>query len=189
MGEAWYKKHNLKESNRSRHLKKWTKDELEWLTDNYNELPVDKLIKHLGRTSKAICDKARVLKIVKKTPPIINGKKVCIRCGLNLDVNQFHNGLKSISGLRGDCKNCVRDRGFQRKYGITLNDYKVMLKEQGGRCKICGENEARLHLDHCHSTGVVRGILCEHCNRGLGCFKDNIDNLIKAMEYLENASS
>jgi hypothetical protein len=78
------------------------------------------------------------------------------------------------------------------KYGMTEHDYKVLLKSQEGSCAICSgtttaKSQYRMPIDHCHETGTVRGILCHHCNTGLGQFKDSIDSLKKAIEYLEKS--
>ena len=82
------------------------------------------------------------------------------------------------------------------RYGITRNDFKAMLVNQKGVCAICKQPETQidkrtgnvkqLAVDHCHKTGKVRGLLCVHCNHGLGKFKDNVDLLKTAIIYLEN---
>ena len=80
-----------------------------------------------------------------------------------------------------------KNNNLKRTFGITLDDYYVMLKEQGGGCKICGKAEGatkKLDVDHCHTTGRIRGLLCENCNRGLGLFYDNPDRLRMAADYL-----
>lgn len=83
---------------------------------------------------------------------------------------------------------------FKKTYGITLEEYKSMFYNQCGRCLICGrdgqdginvEKSMRLHVDHDHATGEIRGLLCNDCNRGLGCFKDNPEWLSKAALYLK----
>lgn len=79
---------------------------------------------------------------------------------------------------------------FKIKYGITLGDYDRMLTEQGGHCAICPATEPGragrkyLYVDHCHSTGRVRGLLCGNCNNGLGWFKDDPIRLQNAIAYL-----
>jgi hypothetical protein len=74
------------------------------------------------------------------------------------------------------------------RFGLTSVKYYAILKDQGGVCKICGNppkgKQKRLCVDHDHKTGVIRGLLCEHCNRGLGCFKDDPALLGTAMDYL-----
>jgi hypothetical protein len=86
-----------------------------------------------------------------------------------------------------------RNSNLKKTYGITLDDYNRMLSEQNGLCKICGRPERRvtrdgkvmnLHVDHCHSSNKVRGLLCHHCNVALGSFDDSIELLQSAIDYL-----
>ena len=81
------------------------------------------------------------------------------------------------------------NRWLLRKFGITLDEYESMLESQGGVCAICkqperGNRAKRLAVDHCHETGVIRGLLCQSCNRALGLFKDDVDLLNAAINYL-----
>lgn len=73
-----------------------------------------------------------------------------------------------------------------RMYGITVEDYKKMIEKQDSRCVICGFQSDNLFVDHCHKTEKVRGLLCRHCNTGLGFFRDDIEVLVKAIDYLRN---
>lgn len=83
-----------------------------------------------------------------------------------------------------------------RRYGVSPVDYQRMLAEQGGACAICkrppdvgGPQRAqRLHVDHCHATGLVRGLLCSKCNFGLGLFDDDPTRMERAVLYLRNAA-
>ena len=62
-----------------------------------------------------------------------------------------------------------------------------MFEEQGKSCKICdtkSEDHLSFHVDHCHDTGEVRGVLCNNCNAGLGMFQDNLELLFMAIDYL-----
>ena len=85
-----------------------------------------------------------------------------------------------------------RARAFQKKYGMTYGQAKLRLDDQGGGCAICGTplsydaHYPTPHIDHCHATGVVRGLLCSPCNQGLGYFKDDPDRLRDAAEYLSD---
>ena len=81
-------------------------------------------------------------------------------------------------------------RTVLKKYGLTQIDFEVMYEAQGGMCAICERKSIRKSfcVDHDHTTGKVRGLLCGECNIGLGKFKDNLDLLKKAVEYLENAN-
>jgi len=84
----------------------------------------------------------------------------------------------------------ARRSSIKRKYNISLEDYDTMLNNQLGKCKICGATESNhkssvLYIDHCHKTNKIRGLLCHHCNYGLGGFRDNIEYLNSAIEYLK----
>lgn len=80
---------------------------------------------------------------------------------------------------------------LRRIYGITIDEYNAKLTEQGGKCAICSmevtfsRDLTAAHLDHCHATGKVRGILCVRCNQGIGFLQDRIDLLYKAIDYLK----
>lgn len=80
-----------------------------------------------------------------------------------------------------------RNKDLQRKYGITL-EQRDKMAERG--CWICGIKETgrwgTLHIDHCHTTGKVRGMLCAGCNRGLGYFDDDPERLKAAAKYLRH---
>ena len=78
----------------------------------------------------------------------------------------------------------------EKKYGLSSEDYKNMLDEQNDKCKICLTSftildTKHIHVDHCHTTNKIRGILCGMCNLGLGHFKDDIQKLTKAINYLQ----
>lgn len=76
--------------------------------------------------------------------------------------------------------------GRRYLYGLSDADFAQMLKDQGGLCKLCSEKPAAC-VDHDHSTGRVRGLLCQGCNTGLGRFKDDPARLARAIEYLNGA--
>jgi len=74
---------------------------------------------------------------------------------------------------------------IKNRYGITKEDYILMFNKQKGLCAICEEKkDYNLHIDHCHSTNKVRGLLCGTCNRALGLLKDNTYFLGNAIKYL-----
>ncbi len=78
---------------------------------------------------------------------------------------------------------------LHRKFGISLDEYQEMHDTQEGKCKLCGRpdrtKQRRLAVDHCHATLKVRGLLCHHCNTGLGNFMDDVELLKRAVAYLE----
>lgn len=83
-----------------------------------------------------------------------------------------------------------RESQLRALYGIGHADYERMLAEQNGQCAICGASspgrgDRYFCVDHDHTTGKVRAILCDFCNNGLGRFRDDVDLLRKAIAYLE----
>lgn len=76
-----------------------------------------------------------------------------------------------------------------RQYGITVEQRDQMISDQGGLCAICFTEliaGVKTHIDHCHETNKVRGILCINCNQALGKFKDSVQTLQNAIKYLES---
>lgn len=87
-------------------------------------------------------------------------------------------------------KDKIKNQVLKRTYGISLDEYNAMLSAQDNECAICekefANNQRRnLYVDHCHTSGIVRGLLCQKCNQGLGLFDDNKRFLKKAISYLE----
>jgi hypothetical protein len=100
------------------------------------------------------------------------------------------------------CSDSCKDKGstnnyYTKTYGVTSQEVQDLFVKQGGKCAICGSEGFKMNkwqksglvLDHCHTTGVVRGVLCNNCNRGLGLFQDNQESLAKAIIYLEGATT
>lgn len=125
--------------------------------------------------------------------------KTCSKCRVEKLESEFGTDRNRKDGLYPQCRECkaasnkakyagVASKRLTKKYGITQEDFDKMFSEQGGRCKICGTHQEHcrrtLAIDHCHTTGKVRGLLCDNCNRGLGFFKDNIESLKAAIKYL-----
>lgn len=130
--------------------------------------------------------------------------KPCSKCAVNLPLSEFYKDRNQKSGLRPECKTCNKKKcsewakanrerrrgyGIKHQYGITVQTYDRLLAKQGGMCAICNRpsGKRRLAIDHCHSTGVVRGLLCTRCNQGLGHFQDNTDYLVNAAKYLQES--
>ena len=140
--------------------------------------------------------------------------KSCCKCKIDKPLEGFHRNKVTVDGLQKTCKECqsaysklphVRDkqkdyyqrtkrahidRNLKAQYGISYDEYDVMLEKQKGRCAICGTDnpggKGRFHVDHCHTNGTVRGLLCHHCNTMLGLAKDSAETLNKAISYLNN---
>ena len=113
--------------------------------------------------------------------------------------DEYHRSKRG-SGIESPCKTCKsaraktkeildqkRRRKYQVRYGITEDERQAMVDAQGGVCAICKglPGSKGLHIDHCHETGRVRGMLCYSCNTLLGNAHDNPDILLAAISYLE----
>lgn len=131
------------------------------------------------------------------------GQKWCVGCGnwLPADSEHFTKCKASKDGLQRWCKMCMsrdsakaqrHDHHLRRKYGISLLEYQQLLAAQGAKCAICERAEQsvrqgrsfRLAVDHCHTTGKIRGLLCANCNRGVGLLGDDPEACDRAAEYL-----
>ena len=93
-------------------------------------------------------------------------------------------------------KERIRKCYLTRKYSITIEQVKIMLKEQDNKCAICntefeniiekpGKVKVGYNVDHDHTTGSVRGLLCSKCNRSIGLLQDSIEVLESAVKYLK----
>lgn len=110
----------------------------------------------------------------------------CLECQRKRNLeNKQHNKLQN--------QKSKRDWDYQKKYGITLAQFELMLKSQNGVCAICGQPETAkrkngtiqpLAMDHDHKTGITRELLCSNCNPMLGYAKDDPEILEKAAAYL-----
>ena len=91
---------------------------------------------------------------------------------------------KWLSENREKMKLIKRRSILKTKYGITLEDYQNLLKEQDNKCAICRRDEIQFCIDHDHITGKTRGLLCHACNRAIGLLKENEQILINAINYV-----
>lgn len=135
-------------------------------------------------------------------------KKICSKCSEVKSLFDFYKAPWCADGYRPECKKCQNFLGginqkkrkkldpekfygikFKSKFGIDFEIYKLMLEDQNCACAICksvdpGNSNQYFCLDHCHKTGRVRGLLCYDCNVAIGFFKDNVEALATAIEYL-----
>lgn len=132
-------------------------------------------------------------------------EKRCLSCEVILSPeNSIPSALKNSVYL---CKPCMNkkskrwkkdtryfsnggwNRYLKKKYNLTVDQWEDMLSKQKGKCAICNVHfldiKEKLNVDHCHTTGKVRALLCSSCNKMLGNAKDNQDILLKSIEYLK----
>jgi hypothetical protein len=103
--------------------------------------------------------------------------------------------VRTARGHATWCASCRRWYGLEKKYGITKKQYKSLLKKQNKVCAICKQPETRttvtknLSVDHDHSSGEIRGLLCYACNHALGLLKEDPVLLQAALKYLQGEQS
>lgn len=124
--------------------------------------------------------------------------KICRPCVLERNKkwrDKNPNYMKNNSRkMRASSPEWKRLEHLRQRYGITPDDYAEMMERQDGQCLICKNTPADwkgkpLCVDHCHETGIVRGLLCNPCNTGIGLFKEDTKAMKSAIDYLERAYS
>jgi hypothetical protein len=141
------------------------------------------------------------------------GMKWCGNCNSVKSVTEFWKAAHQIGGLQGRCKLCSRahtasyreenrqetnrhaaNSHRRKRLGMRPEDYDALLTKQGGLCAICRRPEHYFHkdgvpralaVDHHHGSGVIRGLLCGDCNRGLGFFGDSAERLRGAAAFID----
>ncbi len=134
----------------------------------------------------------------------------CSHCKLEKEETDFPKATNKSRGYAWICKACKKEKKLAKQasmtpeewylqnrrywlkseYGLSLEDYNELLKNQKHKCAICDADEVDsfkglLFVDHDHGTGKVRGLLCHHCNTALGKFRDSTEILNKAIAYVE----
>ena len=136
--------------------------------------------------------------------------KQCTKCGIQKPISEYYKSTKAYDGLQSCCKPChktvcktshVKHKlkrnlynkkyNIEKNYKISYNSYLTLIKSQNGNCQICKnilKIDKNTHLDHCHYTGKIRGVLCGKCNTGIGQFNDSTELLKSALKYLKKYS-
>ena len=131
--------------------------------------------------------------IPSKYPQGYFNSKLCKCCG-----KLFNPSAPSHMYCSQECADIgLQDAYLKRCYGIDTKEYFRLYNLQNKLCKLCNKegfkmlqtHKLKLVVDHCHKTGKVRGLLCHNCNRGLGLFKDDVSSLLRAIKYLESATT
>lgn len=114
-----------------------------------------------------------------------NGIKICSLCKKQLTIDNFCKFKKSKDGYRPRCKRCSKNIQIKYKYGISLIEYENLIDKQRGCCGCCGKETEDFHVDHCHESGKIRGLLCFNCNTAIGKLGDSVEGVEKALNYLK----
>lgn len=127
-------------------------------------------------------------KPVREKVDVPAGSKLCRTCGEVKPHGEWHRNASASDGLSTRCKECRaalgREDHLRRSYGLTRAGRDALIASQGGVCCIC-LSAVPAHVDHCHETGRVRGVLCFSCNAALGQFKDQPEVIRRAAAYVE----
>lgn len=129
--------------------------------------------------------------------------KLCTKCGLDKPTTNFYARSDTKHKIFSWCKSCHSRTYFERKkqnpqayyesrmkahykskYGLALADVQQLYDKQKGQCAICRHKTERLEIDHCHTTGKIRGMLCHQCNSAIGHLGDSTHQIIRALFYL-----
>jgi hypothetical protein len=118
--------------------------------------------------------------------------KECVTCKIVFPYDNFNKRVDSKDGLRNQCNKC---RGKihtiwhrKTKFGLSEESFHTMMQNQDSKCAICKKILVLgigTHIDHCHLSGKIRGLLCNTCNTGIGLFKESLESLESAIQYLK----
>lgn len=174
----------------TKHYSRWQRHGDPMFTSRNSPLPADAEEKHCPR-----CNKIRSVTCFRERSRISGGgyHGWCRDCEKSYHVERLEDPEKRAARRGASRKYSDSDKrhdlSLQKLYGITAQRYRELLDQQGGCCAICkatavGGNGKRWHVDHCHKTGAIRGLLCQRCNMGLGYFRDDPALLAQAIKYL-----
>jgi hypothetical protein len=151
-----------------------------------------------------VCTKCRRFKLWELFPIDLANtyghRPCCKRCAAKAsakwkkETDYYNTNRTTILKYKKATYNPVKKKAYDllNKYGITLHEFRAMLKRQKYACKLCRRRLVSLAktrtneavVDHCHKTNTVRGLLCHSCNRALGLLKDNPRLLLRAAKYV-----
>ncbi len=163
----------------------------------------EKLLAHFG--GNGVCISPICMQCEHSLPPVLNGQRRCLGCLACVSVQEY-------KANRARCKAChkkrlkstydaekIRERNLRNNYGLTLEDYNIMLFQQGYVCAVCKQEETvidhytqqpkSLSVDHDHETGKVRQLLCTTCNQVLGNIEKDSQRVKLLIKYLKKHQS
>ena len=139
--------------------------------------------------------------------------KICNKCKTTKYEDEFHRNKSKPDGLQTQCKSCTKNaydkhpdkfkkrmktnkqtdkskylkRIYEigKKYDLSEEEYRILMDTHKGCCGICGKSLEKPCVDHNHSTGFIRGLLCQPCNSAIGLLGDTLEDVLKAVTYLQ----
>ncbi len=132
-------------------------------------------------------------------------QKLCTACQQSKNLDLFKRNKDGKFGKHSICKQCESERNkfrysngdsyavrLKKLYNLSVTEYEELYQEANGKCQVCGIPETslkkRLAVDHCHTTGKVRGLLCSKCNTALGQLNDDLEIISSLYSYLKERS-
>ena len=138
----------------------------------------------------------------------MQGSKKCSKCQQIKSLSEFNRAAKCKDGYQWHCNACRklhnkarykydleanRSKNLKRLYGISPEEYQAMFTAQNGVCAVCGQPETaidsrtkqtkNLQVDHCHTSGGIRALLCKECNNALGLLQDDPERIRLLLRY------
>lgn len=115
------------------------------------------------------------------------GRRRCFRCRQWKSREQFSIDRSRMDGFTSSCKECTSDASTASRYGMSLEGLKAFRELHAHCCGICGAGET-LYIDHNHTTGKPRGLLCPSCNTAIGLLREDPALFAAALAYMEKNS-
>lgn len=141
--------------------------------------------------SKGLCSSCYNMSIYNSNPEFRERQKKNARKYYQNNKPRFYE-LNKASKLRNPekYKEAARKYHLKKTYNLTIEELNSMIEKQNGKCAICGNpdfGKKGPSVDHSHSTGKIRGILCGRCNKAVGLFLDDTGVMNKAIDYINNS--
>lgn len=166
------------------------KEVIEQIIKDYREgLSMQKIARKFKKSTRKVREILSInsVKINERSPRKI-GYKRCWKCGVRQEHSNFTDKGKCVS-----CKSKTPNLYINKEKNLNKRPigkwvdewYLEKYNNQNGKCLICFDTFERLFIDHCHKTGILRGLICNLCNSGIGLFLENVDIMENAIKYLQ----
>lgn len=151
----------------------------------------------LPKKKCTVCGKEKkLIEFVKNSRAKSGYSSMCKKCNQKISKEYRANNPDKVKNYNSSPARVLRnyETRMMREYGLLLTDVQRMLEQQDHKCPICGVTigigaNYTAVVDHCHTTGEIRGMLCDLCNRGLGHYQDSPSIMVKAAEYLKRTTT